>query len=254
MLSVERLTHNARVVAHALYLASVGTLLAPVSRRWRSRLTRARVASTHPFMERETDLSDFLDRSLDRVVVGPVASAHANVSELELLAMERNLADGGHVYTLNLPPDWEDQHPDRASDDTALAKRVKRGERFAGTPEASRITRLWGDSKSFDYTPYRGRMDLVFIDGAHSAEYPEADTKTALTLIRPEAGLIVWHDATRYGVAEFLREYLSGNAAPLRVVGDTSVGLLARVGRDFVDRVTWCRSRSGRPSTSPAAG
>lgn len=267
MPSLERLTQNARVVAHVLYLASVGTLLAPLSRRWRSRLTRAWVASTHPFMERETDLGDFLERSLDRVIVGPVASAYANVSELELLAlcslvsqvraraifeigtydgrttlaMARNLDSGGHVYTLNLPPDWEDAHPGLASEDTALAKRVKSGERFLGTPEAASITQLWGDSKTFDYAPYRGRMDLIFIDGAHSAGYVEADTLTALSLVRPEGGLIVWHDATRYGVVDFLRRYVRDTGAPLRVIRDTSIGIIAHADGRPVDARQWLR-------------
>ena len=280
MPNFERLTQNARVLAHTLYLASVGTVLAPVSRRWRSRLTRAWIASTHPFMERETDLSDFLDRTLDRVIVGPVASGHANVSELELLAicslvaqvrarsvfeigtydgrttlaMARNLAEGGHVYTLNLPPDWEDRHPDRASDDTALAKRVQSGERFLGAREAASITQLWGDSREFDYAPYRGKMDFVFIDGAHSEEYAEADTATALSLTRPEGGLIVWHDATRYGVVEFLRRFVRTSGAPLRIIRDTSVGVVAHSGGRLVDPLGWMQAMREGVQGIPAAG
>lgn len=264
---LDRLARNGRTIANALYLASVGTLLAPFSRSWRSRLTRAWIASTHPFMDREADLGEFLDRGLDRVVVGPVAAGHANVSELELLAlcsivaqvkarevfeigtfdgrttlaMARNLVEGGHVYTLNLPPDWETRHPGEASEDTALAAKVRSGERFIGTPEASRITQLWGDSKTFDYTPYHGRMDVVFIDGAHSAEYAESDTHSALALVRREGGLIVWHDAIRYGVVEFLRRYLRETGAPLRIIRDTSIAIVARVGERFVDPVDWTR-------------
>ena len=42
------------------------------------------------------------------------------------------------------------------------------GRAFNGTPEEPRIQQLFGDSATFDFSPYWGKVDLVFVDGAHS--------------------------------------------------------------------------------------
>ncbi|MEX1187615.1 MAG: class I SAM-dependent methyltransferase, partial [Bacteroidia bacterium] len=69
-----------------------------------------------------------------------------------------------------------------------------------------RITHLFGDSRSFDFTPYEGKSDLVFIDGDHHFDSVVEDTRTAFRLVS-EKGIIVWHDysnspeSTRWNVA-----------------------------------------------------
>jgi len=68
-----------------------------------------------------------------------------------------------------------------------------------GTPEQDRIVRLYGDSAKFDFSPYHGRVDLFFIDGAHSYDYVRSDTLNALKCVRP-GGVIAWHDYGRAGV------------------------------------------------------
>jgi predicted O-methyltransferase YrrM len=70
---------------------------------------------------------------------------------------------------------------------------------FEGTAEADRIECLFGDSASFDYSPFHGRVDLFFIDGSHSYEYVKSDTEQALRCCRP-GGVIAWHDYGRMGV------------------------------------------------------
>lgn len=70
---------------------------------------------------------------------------------------------------------------------------------FDGTPEAGRVTRLFGDSATFDYGPYERKVDLFFIDGAHSYEYVRSDTLHAVRCVRP-GGVIAWHDFGRAGV------------------------------------------------------
>ena len=261
-------TRNLVNVTRLLHLAAGGVILAPFNREWRARVAQAREAIDHPFPLRDTELSAFLDRDIRPVIVGPVASAHANVSEYELLvicsfvvqtrarrifeigtydgrttlAIARNLTGDGHVETLNLPPDWEgDGVP---PDDASLATAVVSGERFLGQPEAERITQLWGDSATFDFSPYRGQMDLVFIDGAHSADYVERDTETARTLIRGAGGLVLWHDATRYGVATYLARATRAGL-PLRLVRGTSVGVCAVVNGQFVDAMDRCKQAGG---------
>jgi len=70
---------------------------------------------------------------------------------------------------------------------------------FRGTPHADRIQLLFGDSAAFDFSPHHGKIDLFFIDGAHSYDYVRSDTENALRCIRP-GGVIAWHDFGRMGV------------------------------------------------------
>lgn len=75
--------------------------------------------------------------------------------------------------------------------------RWDRGRYFRGTPEAERITQLLGDSATFDLSPYRGRVDLVFIDASHSHSHVRSDTEAAFGMLS-ELGMIVWEDYTHY--------------------------------------------------------
>ena len=76
---------------------------------------------------------------------------------------------------------------------------------------------LFGDSRGFDFSPWKDSVDLVFIDGGHDLETVQADTAHALRLLRP-GGCIAWHD---YRNPEFpeLTAYL--DAKPLVHVQET---------------------------------
>jgi predicted O-methyltransferase YrrM len=69
---------------------------------------------------------------------------------------------------------------------------------FDGSPAAAKITRLSGDSATFDFAPYRGCVDLFFIDGAHAYEYVARDTRSALECCHP-GSIVAWHDFGRVG-------------------------------------------------------
>lgn len=56
------------------------------------------------------------------------------------------------------------------------------------------VTHLHGNSQTFDFTPYKGRFDLVFIDGDHHYDAVKKDTQTAFELLRDDKSVIVWHD------------------------------------------------------------
>lgn len=60
-------------------------------------------------------------------------------------------------------------------------------------PHEGRVIQEWGDSARFDFAPWHGRCDLVYIDGAHSPEYVESDTRNAFKMLSP-TGAIVWDD------------------------------------------------------------
>lgn len=160
------------------------------------------------------------------------------------LNMAAHLPQGGTVYTLDLPPEKMGRTKlNVAVGDRKFIRKDGSGARFDGTRWADRIRQLYGDSAAFDYSPYTGKMDLVFVDGSHSYDYVKRDTETALNLIRPDAGIILWHDyGSRYwkGLTRALNElYVTvPEFKSMRHVKGTTL-------------VVWERGRLCRPSLVP---
>lgn len=73
-----------------------------------------------------------------------------------------------------------------------------------------KIKRLRGDSTVFDFSPYVGEIDLVFVDGGHEVVTVISDTKNAFAMAntgRPSC--VFWHDygnPTCPGVTTYLEE------------------------------------------------
>ena len=65
------------------------------------------------------------------------------------------------------------------------------GLRTDATPQASVITRLSGRSASFDFRPYSGTADLVYIEASHRDAYMASDTDAAFGLLS-DLGSIIW--------------------------------------------------------------
>lgn len=116
------------------------------------------------------------------------------------LNLALNSAPGCRVITLDLPPD----HPTAfqiAAGERHMIDKPRSGERYEAYqrrfPEKiGRIHQLYGDSATFDYTPYWDSCGLVFVDGSHAYDYVMADSRTAIRLARNGA-IILWHD---YGI------------------------------------------------------
>lgn len=102
------------------------------------------------------------------------------------------------------------------------------GAAFRGTEHAERITQHFGDSARFDFAPFAGAIDLVFVDGAHTYEYVRSDSRAALAMLAP-GGAIVWDDcnALSPGVARALVELRRAGEPVHRIVG-TRFALLRR--------------------------
>ena len=131
-------------------------------------------------------------------------------------------APDAEVYTLDLPPritpslalTTMDRH---MVSDHAEAQAMA----FDGTPEADRIHCLYGDSATFDFSPFHGKIDLFFIDGAHSYEYVRNDTFRARECCRA-GSVIAWHDYGRVGfngVSQWLHEFAAQGRTIYRVPG-----------------------------------
>ncbi len=114
--------------------------------------------------------------------------------------MALNTSVDCEIYTLDLPPDVSPLLPTTFMDDLNIRKYKQRKRYMWEQPNiAPKIHRLFGDSAVFDYSPYHGRVDLFFIDGAHSYEYVRSDTLNALKCCHCGSA-IVWHDFGRVGV------------------------------------------------------
>jgi predicted O-methyltransferase YrrM len=122
------------------------------------------------------------------------------------------------VHTLDLPPDQRTQVIQRTCPaDAALIRKSEIGLYFKGRPEARKIRQLYGDSLKFDFDPFREKMDLVFIDGAHDYQTAKNDTKNALKIAAP-GGWIVWHDFGNYGDYNDVTRAVIGLLPPTEVV------------------------------------
>ncbi|MDP2712951.1 MAG: class I SAM-dependent methyltransferase [Solirubrobacteraceae bacterium] len=143
------------------------------------------------------------------------------------LIMASNAADGARVETLDLgdaPSSLGVQSGDHPLEAGAV------GEAFAGTSVAGAITQHLGDSAAFDFTPFRGTMDLVFVDGAHTADYVRGDSQAALSMLAP-GGTIVWDDCHLYhpGVSQGLTSLLAAGH-PVRRLETTRFAILRTSG------------------------
>ncbi len=114
----------------------------------------------------------------------------------------------GRVLTLDLPDD-QPTAPGSHNGDIAVSQRrhSKRGY-LDLLEDLPNVTRLYGDSRYFDFTPYQGTMQLVIVDGGHAREILHNDSLNATGLLTPDRpGCIVWHDYTTpgYEVGDYLR-------------------------------------------------
>jgi predicted O-methyltransferase YrrM len=112
----------------------------------------------------------------------------------------------GTVHTIDLAPAEFDrtQFPD-AFDGSMV------GRKFRDTDEAPRIVQLLGDSTTFDFSPWFGQIDLVFVDGGHDEVHGRADSLNALRMVRP-GGLVVWDDFASFwwGLVKGIAEVCDG--------------------------------------------
>lgn len=117
------------------------------------------------------------------------------------LVMALNTPDDAHIDTLDLT---EAERRAIGAPDFALGHHVMQ------SACAAKVTQRYGDSRSFDFAPYAGAMDLVFIDANHTYPFVRRDSEVAFTLLRA-GGVIIWDDYVWQaehpecaGVAEYL--------------------------------------------------
>lgn len=95
-----------------------------------------------------------------------------------------NSPPGTNIYTLDLPFD----HPE--------VKEYNIPVHIFGYHSKSvpNINHLKGDSLKFDFSPYKGKIDMVFVDGSHSMHYVINNSRKALEMLKGDESVILWHD------------------------------------------------------------
>ncbi len=117
------------------------------------------------------------------------------------------------LLALNSPPDAQiftlDLPRDRVTHDIGVD--------FRNTPEAAKITQLHGDTRTFDYSPWHGQCDFIWVDACHDYPFVVQDTNAALRL-RTGGGWIAWHDYRHTA-------WWSGVTRPVRELAKTHPGI-----------------------------
>jgi len=128
-----------------------------------------------------------------------------------------NLPPDGMIYTLDLPiENLTTRFELDTSGEVEVVQDARKGE-LVPAHVRPRITFLSQDSALFDPAPYEGTMDLVFVDGAHTAEYVRNDSEKGWRMLRP-GGVLCWHDC-RWNSASVIKFLRQCPYRPKRIVG-----------------------------------
>jgi hypothetical protein len=133
-----------------------------------------------------------------------------------------NLPEDGELFTLELGEDEIGVVPQSDVNAACTKQRAEdpRPMDYHAHTCAKKITRLRGDSRKFDFSPYEYSIELVFVDGGHEVKTVIADTRSALHMVgactvahglvacsRPSC--VIWHDygnPNTLGVTAYLNE------------------------------------------------
>lgn len=137
-----------------------------------------------------------------------------------------NAPQNATVFTLDLPPNAsvEEEQGEYIDTDIELVQGRKMTNFIHDLKLTDRVKQLHCDSMQFDPTPYRGSIELGFIDGAHALPFVRNDTEK-MAVMMAERGVVFWHDYGGKGRFRPLAEYLEGlsRQVPLYRVGGTTL-------------------------------
>ena len=113
------------------------------------------------------------------------------------LNLASNSSDDAEIFTLDLDEKSADGLKQDDCDAPLTGIHLAAGSNldFADSPARKKIHMLFGNSNTFDCSPWSNSMDLVFIDGGHDVPTASADTKNALLMANQQKlSCILWHD------------------------------------------------------------
>lgn len=128
------------------------------------------------------------------------------------LDIASNFDENAVMYTLDLDEagakKWQQEWVPGDYDPPILNQNAVENIAFLGSPVENKIVQLLGDSKKFDFSEYREKIDMIFIDGGHDYNTVKSDTENALEMRRKDKlSCIVWHDYENKNYPE-LTKYL----------------------------------------------
>jgi predicted O-methyltransferase YrrM len=127
--------------------------------------------------------------------------------------------ENAQVFTVDLPDESFE-----ASQTVESSSRI--GERYDDSPARAKIQQIRADTMSFDFSPYYGSIDFVFVDAGHNYADVLSDSRNALKMARP-GGTIFWHDFEPGGGAGVVHATRDATAGlPLYRLGGTSFAVL----------------------------
>ena len=100
------------------------------------------------------------------------------------------------VWTLDLPP--TEAHTRTNTADDKIKQHIRESIDYKGKEAERKIRTLYSNCSIFDFSPYFGKIDMVFVNGAHNYEAVKSDTINALKMVKPN-GYVIWHDFANYG-------------------------------------------------------
>ena len=145
------------------------------------------------------------------------------------LNMAMNSNEDTEIITLDLPANQlsSTQMEIEAEEVMYVDKQVS-GERFINHPLKRKIKQVFGDSATFDFSPYKNSVDFAFIDGSHAYDYVLNDSEKVLSIMRP-GGIILWHDYTNWdGVRAAMNKLYTSDSRfkNIRHIGGTSITVM----------------------------
>ena len=130
------------------------------------------------------------------------------------LNIAANTDASARVTTVDLPPDFSgDLAISVPTEHRNMTRRDMVGSQYRGAAVEGRISSVYADSATLDFSTLPGPFDLIFIDACHAYEYVKRDTENSLKHVRP-GGIIMWHD---YGTIEDVSRAVDEFASRLRI-------------------------------------
>ncbi len=137
------------------------------------------------------------------------------------------------ITTFDLPLDNFDENGleyKLFTKDRIVAEHDERGFFFRKYPSyEDRITHIYGDSATFDFSPYFDSCDIVFIDASHRYENVLIDSETSLKLLKNGKGIILWHDYSidNIGVVRAIHEFKEKYNLPIYNIKRTKLAYVS---------------------------
>lgn len=113
------------------------------------------------------------------------------------LNLALNIPDESKIFTLDLDEKLAGEAKQDAADAplTEMHLAAKSSLDFIGSSVEGKIKTLTGNSTAFDFSPWYGSVELVFIDGGHDLATVKSDTENALRMVRKDkSSCVLWHD------------------------------------------------------------